>query len=64
MIQFPKIKTFEQHGGGVFVPIKELEQREKTKPDEIKIITKTEDKKPKTKEKNKGTHCIVFFRLE
>ena len=59
MIRFPKIKTFEQHGGGVFVPIPEPEQREKTKPDKIKIITKKVNSKPKTTEKKKGSHCCL-----
>ena len=50
MMKFPKIETFEQHGGGVFVPNKELEQKENTESDTNKIITKTESKKLKTKE--------------
>ena len=56
MIKFPTIETFEQHGGGVFVPNKESEQKENTEPDEKKIITKKENKKHKTKEKKKGSH--------
>ena len=56
MIKFPKIETFDQHGGGVFIPSKGSEQKENTEPDENKIITKTENKKHETEEKKKGSH--------
>ena len=61
MIKFPKIETFEQHGGGVFVPNKESEQKEYTEPEENKIITKKESKKLKTKETKKGSHCMLYY---
>ena len=63
MIKFPTIETFEQHGGGVFVPNKESEQNENTEQDEKKIVTKKEKKKHKTKEKKKGSPWIVSLSI-